>query len=161
MKNWKILILLMLSLLVLFLQPNLASSERPMVLALKIDGTITTATSDLVKEALECAATSGYSMILITIDTTGGLLSATFDIVSAIERSQIPVIVYVYPSRTKSWSAGTIVLLASHVAAMAPYTLIGSCQPVSYSPFGNPEPVQDDKRPHGLHSGKGQDARTE
>lgn len=145
MKNWKILILLTLSLLVLFLQPNPASSERPMVLALKIDGTITTATSDLVKEALEYAATSGYSMTLITIDTTGGLLSATFEIVSAIERSQIPVIVYVYPSGSKSWSAGTIVLLASHVAAMAPYTLIGSCQPVSYSPFGNPEPVQDEK----------------
>ncbi|MEM0090605.1 MAG: nodulation protein NfeD [Nitrososphaerota archaeon] len=141
-----VFILLTLSLFALFLsQLCAANPEQPKVLAVRIEGTITTATSSLAKEALEYAAANGYHVILITIDTTGGLLSATFEIVDTIERSQIPVIVYVYPSGSKSWSAGTFILLASHVAAMAPYTIIGSCQPVSYSPFGNSEPIQDEK----------------
>ncbi|MEM2910748.1 MAG: nodulation protein NfeD [Nitrososphaerota archaeon] len=146
MKHRIIPILLTLLLVALFFfQINSANSEQPKVLAVKIEGTITTATSNLVKEALEYANANGYGTLLITIDTTGGLLSATFEIVNMIEHSQIPVIVYVYPSGGKSWSAGTLILLASHVAAMAPYTLIGSSQPVSYSPFGNSEPIQDEK----------------
>lgn len=141
-----VIILLTLSLFALFFFHICeASPEQSKVLAVRIEGTITTATSNLVREALEYAAANRYHALLITIDTTGGLLSATFEIVDAIESSQIPVIVYVYPSGGKSWSAGTFILLASHVAAMAPYTLIGSCQPVSYSPLDGSKPIQDEK----------------
>lgn len=141
-----VFILITLLLFALFsFQLTLASPEQSKVLLVRIEGTITTATSNLIREALEYATANGYSALLVTMDTTGGLLSATFEIVETIERSQIPVIVYIYPSGSKGWSAGTFILLASHVAAMAPYTLIGSCQPVSYSPFGNSEPIQDEK----------------
>lgn len=140
------LILLTFSLFALItIQLCASSPEESKILLVRIEGTITAATSNLVREALEYATINRYHAVLITIDTTGGLLSSTFEIVDAIERSQIPVIVYVYPSGSKSWSAGTFILLASHVAAMAPYTLIGSCQPVSYSPLGGSDPIQDEK----------------
>ncbi|MCS7136493.1 MAG: nodulation protein NfeD [Nitrososphaerota archaeon] len=146
MRSRAIFVLLTLPLFALFLfQLGSASPEQPKVLTVRIEGTITTATSNLVKEALEYAIVNRYDTLLITMDTTGGLLSATFEIVDAIERSKIPVIVYVYPSGSRGWSAGTFILLASHVAAMAPYSLIGSCQPISYSPFGDPEPIRDEK----------------
>ncbi len=145
MRHYVIFILLTLLFALFLFQLSPVSSEQFKVLVVRIEGTVKVATSNVVREALEYAVANGYDVLLITIDTTGGLLSATFEIVDAIEHSQIPVIVYVYPSGGKSWSAGTFILLASHVAAMAPYTLIGSCQPVSYSPLGDSEPIKDEK----------------
>ncbi len=79
------------------------------------------------------------------MNTPGGQLEATFKIIELIEASKIPVISFVYPSGAKAWSAGTFVLISSHIAAMAPYTIIGSAQPVSYSPIEGSEPIEDSK----------------
>lgn len=66
------------------------------------------------------------------------------NIIMAIDNSPIPVVSYVYPAGSTSWSAGTYILVASHFAAMAPRTVIGSCQPISYSPLGS-TPINDSK----------------
>ncbi|MEE9585844.1 MAG: ATP-dependent Clp protease proteolytic subunit, partial [Nitrososphaerales archaeon] len=99
---------------------------------------------ELVREALNSAAVSATPVIL-TINTPGGSLDATFDIIEEIERAEVPVIGYVYPTGSTAWSAGTYILLSTHIAAMAPHTLLGSAQPVSVQPFGGAEPVNDPK----------------
>jgi membrane-bound serine protease (ClpP class) len=76
------------------------------------------------------SSTSSFSAIVLALDTPGGSLDATFRIIDAIQQSSIPVIGYVYPQGRSAWSAGTIILLATDYAAMAPVTTIGSAQPV-------------------------------
>ncbi len=109
-----------------------------------LEGSITTMSVELVREALNSAAVSATPVIL-TINTPGGSLDATFEIIEEIERAEVPVIGYVYPTGSTAWSAGTYILLSTHIAAMAPHTLLGSAQPVSVAPFGGAEPVNDPK----------------
>ena len=121
------------------------SSYSKNVLIVKIDGIINIATEELINEAVNLAATSNFEAIVILIDTPGGMMDSTFKIVSTIENSKIPVIGYVYPVGGKAWSAGTIILMSCHIAAMSPSSVIGSCQPVSFNPLGGSEPVNDTK----------------
>lgn len=95
---------------------------------LNISGNISPATAEYITTALEGAR--GYRAVLITIDTFGGLGDSTFKIIDAMMESSTPTIVYVYPPGGQSLSAGTYILMASSLAAMAPYTTIGSAQPV-------------------------------
>lgn len=95
---------------------------------LNISGNISPATAEYITAALE--SSRGYRAVLITINTFGGLGDSTFKIIDAMMASPIPVIVYVYPPGGQSLSAGTYILMASSLAAMAPYTTIGSAQPV-------------------------------
>jgi membrane-bound serine protease (ClpP class) len=81
-----------------------------------------------------------FSGVILALDTPGGSLDATFDIIDSIQQSPVPVIGYVYPQGKSAWSAGTIILLATDYAAMAPVTTIGSAQPVQGT-----EPVNDTK----------------
>ena len=83
---------------------------------------------------------SSFSAVILALDTPGGSLDATFDIIDAIQQSPVPVIGYVYPQGRSAWSAGTIILLATDYAAMAPVTTMGSAQPVRGT-----EPVNDTK----------------
>ncbi|HID17647.1 TPA: nodulation protein NfeD [Candidatus Bathyarchaeota archaeon] len=115
------------------------------VIVVKIDEAITPATSELVQEAYERGLDEGAQAMLLLLDTPGGQLDATMKIIEVIERSKIPWIAYVYPKGAKAWSAGTFIFMASHVAAMAPYALVGSAQPVSYAPLQGSTPVEDPK----------------
>ncbi len=101
----------------------------PRVLLVDVSGHISTATAEWLEDVL-LRRSFGYSAVLITINTFGGLADATFRIVDAIASSPVPVIVYVYPPGGQALSAGTYILMASDLAAMAPYTIIGSAQPV-------------------------------
>ncbi|MEM4298590.1 MAG: ATP-dependent Clp protease proteolytic subunit, partial [Nitrososphaerota archaeon] len=98
------------------------------IMWLNISGNISPATAEYITTALEGAR--GYRAVLITIDTFGGLGDSTFKIIDAMMESSTPTIVYVYPPGGQSLSAGTYILMASSLAAMAPYTTIGSAQPV-------------------------------
>lgn len=118
-----------------------ASSTASRVVAIELGGTITHATFELVREGLEYAESVGASAIVLLLDTPGGLWDATQRIVSLIEGSSIPFISYV-PQGRSALSAGTFILLSSHVAAMAPLSLIGACQPRAF-PTG--EPIDDPK----------------
>jgi membrane-bound serine protease (ClpP class) len=82
--------------------------------------------------------------VIITLSTPGGTLDAMLRIIQSIDNSQVPVIGYVTPQGATAWSAGTYILMATHLAAMAPSTIIGSCQPVEYSVTGS-VPVNDSK----------------
>jgi membrane-bound serine protease (ClpP class) len=88
----------------------------------------------------ESSSSSNFSAVILALDTPGGSLDATFDIIEAIQQSPVPVMGYVYPQGKSAWSAGTIILLATDYAAMAPVTTIGSAQPVQGT-----EPVNDTK----------------
>ncbi|HJX23493.1 MAG TPA: nodulation protein NfeD [Candidatus Bathyarchaeia archaeon] len=109
---------------------------------LDVKGVIGVATTEYVSDGLGYAREINAQSLIILLDTPGGSLDATFEIVRLIERSEVPVITFVYPQGATGWSAGVFILLSSHVAAMAPGTVIGSSQPVSF-PGG--EPIDDPK----------------
>lgn len=109
-----------------------AGSENELVVVIKLDGVINVAAFDLVKEGFDEAQKTGANAIVLLLNTPGGLWDATENIIELIERSPIPVISFVYPKGAAAWSAGTFILLSSHIAAMANYSIIGSCQPRAY-----------------------------
>lgn len=123
---------------------SLSAASGP-VLAMKLDSTITPASDDIVSAAIQQAESGSYQAILIILDTPGGGLTETLSIIDQIERTRLPVIGYVYPDGAKAWSAGTLILMSSDVAAMAPHTIIGSAQPVLLSPTGGTTPINDSK----------------
>jgi membrane-bound serine protease (ClpP class) len=136
------LLLLSLSFFISFINAREPNSS---ILVTKIDNAITTATAENIDEVIKAGNKLNVQAIVILLNTPGGQLEATFKIIELIEASEIPVISFVYPSGAKAWSAGTFILLSSHVAAMAPHTIIGSAQPVSYSPIEGSKPIQDAK----------------
>ena len=121
------------------------ASATPRVMTVELSGPITASTAEMVIEATRRAESEAISAVVLLIDTPGGLLSATMTIIDTMERSTVPFIAYVYPAGARAWSAGAFILMGSHVAAMAPHTIVGSSQPVSYSPLGSSEPVTDPK----------------
>ena len=96
----------------------------------EVDGIISPITERYVTRALEDAERSGAEAVVITLDTPGGLLSATRDITEALLAASVPVVVYVSPQGAHAASAGTFITAAGHVAAMAPGTNIGAASPV-------------------------------
>lgn len=117
--------------LLLFL-PLFADSS--LVVKLEIKGAIGPASSEYLKEGMEFAREKDAHMILIELDTPGGLSSSMRDMIQAITNSSLPVITYVYPKGAHAASAGTYLLYASHVAVMSPGTNLGAATPVSLMP---------------------------
>ncbi|MFZ2471313.1 MAG: nodulation protein NfeD [Methanothrix sp.] len=138
--------LLFLSLL-LFLSQALpiAYAVPGPVLAVQLQGPITPASDDIVAAALQEAETGDFAAVMLLLDTPGGGLTETYEIQRRMEETEIPVVAYVYPSGAAAWSAGTLILMSSDVAAMAPHCIIGSAQPVQLSPLGKTEPINDSK----------------
>ena len=97
---------------------------------LRLTGTIDQVNASFVTEALRSAADEGAAAVIIEVDTPGGALDSMDDIVTAILNSPIPVITYVAPDGARAGSAGTFVVLAGDVAAMAPSTQIGAASVV-------------------------------
>lgn len=98
---------------------------------MKLDGTINPVTADFIHDGIEKATKENAECLIIQLNTPGGLLQSTRDIVSYILASEIPVVVYVSPGGAQSGSAGVFVTLSAHIAAMAPGTNIGAAHPVS------------------------------
>jgi membrane-bound serine protease (ClpP class) len=104
--------------------------RNPVVVQLEIDGGITQVTADLLEQALAEADRRKAQALVVSIDTPGGLLEATRRIVHAILVAPVPVIAYVAPAGARAASAGTFLVLASHVAAMHPVSSMGAAHPV-------------------------------
>lgn len=108
-----------------------AQSSQNQVALIEIDGTITPAMASYVKSSINDAENDGVDAIVLRIDTPGGLSTAMDDIVTAILESDVPVIAWVGPGNARAASAGVYITYASHIAAMAPGTNIGSASPVA------------------------------
>jgi membrane-bound serine protease (ClpP class) len=113
------------------------SDDRP-VLLVEIKGAIGVVTADQLAKALQRAASTRAHALVVRLDTPGGLLSSTREMIHAILASPVPVIMYVAPNGSRAASAGTYLMYASHVAAMAPSTHLGAATPISLTPGGFP-----------------------
>ena len=120
------------------------------VAVLDVTGAIGPATTEYVEHGFARARERGADAIVLRLDTPGGLASSMRDIVSAILASSVPVIAWVAPSGARAASAGTYVVYASHVAAMAPSTHLGAASPVAIGGGGGVLPDgRDEKRDDG------------
>lgn len=108
-----------------------SSDADSKVIVMEVDGTIVPVVSQYIERGIEMAEQVDAEACVIRLNTPGGLLTATEDIVSAIMNADVPVITYVSPKGAWAASAGTFITLASHVAVMTPGTTIGAAHPVS------------------------------
>lgn len=106
-----------------------AGSER-VALSVAIDGAIGPASTRQLEEALDVAATRGVEVVILQLDTPGGLVTSMREMIADILASPVPVIGYVAPAGGHAASAGTYILYATHVAAMAPGTNLGAATPI-------------------------------
>ena len=141
---------LLLALLVLLGSAAVQSTTTPVpksipgsgsVLVIPIEGVIGPATADFFHRKLDQAQRRGVRLIVLRMDTPGGLDDSMRRIIRDILGSSIPIATYVAPEGARAASAGTYILYASHIAAMAPATNLGAATPVAIGgPTGSPEP---------------------
>ena len=124
-----------------------AAGAPSIVLMLEISDAIGPATSDFFVRTLEHGIERKVRLILVEMDTPGGLDSAMRDMIKAILASPVPVAIYVSPSGARAASAGTYLLYASHIAAMAPATNLGAATPVQIGAPRCRRRRSDDKAP--------------
>ncbi len=129
MKTNRILLLLLFLALALF-QPIHATASGPVALVLTIDGAITPATQGYLVRGIQTAERSDVQVLILQLNTPGGGLNPMQGMAEATRASRVPVVVYVAPRGAWAGSAGTIITLAGHAAAMAPETAIGAASPV-------------------------------
>src|SRR5713226_4633956 len=118
---------------VFLLMPALAADEHssgPLVLELRLEGVVDPILATYIDEGLADAANRHAALVLITMDTPGGLSVSMQDMIQHILASPVPVAVYVSPTGGRGASAGFYILLSAHIAAMAPGTHTGSATPI-------------------------------
>jgi len=105
--------------------------EQKSAMVIELEGTINPGIAQFVTRGIKQAETSKHTMVIIRLDTPGGLDPSMRSIVKAILNAELPVVVYVAPRGARAASAGVMITIAAHVAAMAPQTNIGAAHPVT------------------------------
>jgi len=113
------------------------------VVVVDLDGAIDRVTARFLSRALDDAAERGAELVVVRLDTPGGLLDATRDMVADIFASPVPVVIYVAPAGAQAASAGTFIVAAGGVAAMAPATNVGAAAVVGAQGEDLPETMSD------------------
>lgn len=111
-------------------------AQERSVTVIRVDGAITPITTNYIERGLNEALENSSDVLIVELDTPGGLLESTKNIVQLFLDSDVPVVVYVSPEGASAASAGTFITMAAHVAAMAPATTIGAASPVQMAPGG-------------------------
>lgn len=132
---WILTIIALILIPAAFLQ-EAEANPAPVVYSIQVNDMVTSGTAAYINRAIEKAGKSHAEALVIILNTPGGLLSSTLDIVEAISNASVPVITYVSPRGAISASAGTYILLSGHLAAMAPGTACGAAMPVRISSLG-------------------------
>ena len=121
---------------------SLVAAESPTTVeVLTVDGTIVPVIADYIERGISQAEENGATVCIIELDTPGGLLDSTEEIVQSIMNADVPIAVYVSPKGAWAASAGTFITLSAHIAAMMPGTTIGAAHPVS----GRGEEIPEDQ----------------
>ena len=121
--------ILFIAILVCIIQSPVFSNKEYAVM--KLDGSVNPIMSDFIVKSINAASQRNVEFIVIQMDTPGGLVTSMQEIIKAIMNSTTPVVVFAYPKGAQAASAGGFIMLASHIAVMAPGTRIGAMHPVS------------------------------
>ncbi len=121
---------------------SLVAAQSPATVEiLTVDGTIVPVIADYIDRGISQAEENGATACIIELDTPGGLLDSTEEIVQSIMNADVPIVVYVSPKGAWAASAGTFITLSGHIAAMTPGTTIGAAHPVA----GGGEEIPEDQ----------------
>ena len=107
-----------------------AQSDAPQVLVLTAHGPLTPAMAEYLSRGIKIAEQRGAELLVLQLNTPGGSTDLMGEMVTSIRNSQVPVVIYIAPQGAIAGSAGTVITLAGHIAAMAPETAIGAASPV-------------------------------
>jgi len=107
------------------------AQEAGQVKVLRVEGPITPVVAEFIERGIDAAELEGANALIIVLDTPGGSVEVTRRVTRRMTEAQVPVVVYVAPEGAHAASAGTFVVLAAHVAAMAPGTSVGAAAPVA------------------------------
>ncbi len=129
------------------LADNDGDTSTPQVRVVELEGAIGPASADYFMRALEQGGEDGIDLLVLRLDTPGGLDKSMRDMIKTILASTVPVATYVAPNGSRAASAGTYIMYASHIAAMAPATNIGSSTPVNLGGEGSPLPFPTAPQP--------------
>jgi len=127
------ILLIALAAITIWLQPAKAQGDSPLALVLTAEGPITPPMYEYFRRGINAAERRGAQVLVIELNTPGGSLDTTVDIIQDMRASTVPIVVFVTPNGGMAGSAGAIITMAAHASAMSPETAIGAASPISSS----------------------------